>query len=384
MAYLRSWFILGFGELSMEKIRVLHIGDELNWRGGENQVQLLINHSSDKVDHFIAYPKSSRGFKRFQGYQQILGFAGRRLNGRNLFQITRFCTEHKIQVLDAQSSGGHSVALAVKLLMPSLKLVVHRRVDNPIKKRWRTKSKYFHKNVNAYVAISNKIKNILLGYGIDSQKVHTIHSGVKLYETTIQEKIACKVKLLSSLGVQKDIFVIGNASAFTPQKDYPTLIRALAILKEKNKSFVGIFAGDGPDMDACKSLVKSLGLSDHIHFLGYRNDIKDVLKSFDILAVPSANEGLGTLIIDGVCAGCKIVASNVGGIPEIIIPKQTGWLVEPHSPKELATVCIERISDTDHPYQVTAMDHVKKFFCAKKMADGNTALYQELLKAPAG
>ncbi len=380
MAYLRQWFEGFFGVSLVDKIRVLHIGDELNWRGGENQVQLLMDHSSDKIDHYIAYPKSSRGFKRFTGYQDILGFFGRRLNGNNLIQITRFCSKHKIQILDAQSSGGHSIALAVKLLMPSLKLVVHRRVDNVIQKRWRTKRKYFHKNVDAYVAISKKIKNILIDYGVDAKKIHAIHSGVELYETSAQEKKSCKEKLLSSLGVPTDTFVIGNASAFTSQKDYPTLIRSLAILKDRNISFVGVFAGDGSDIESCKNLVKELGLSKQIYFLGYRNDIKDVLKSFDVLAVPSANEGLGTLIIDGICAGCKVVASNVGGIPEIIIPGKTGWLIEPHSPEQLADVCEERSSESQHPYAEPAIDHVKRNFSAIHMANGNAALYLELLR----
>ena len=256
----------------MKKVRVLHLGDEMGWRGGENQIQLLIEHTASKVDHFIAYPGKSRGYQKFQGYKQILGYFGRKLNPVSLYQLVSFCKRHKVHIIDAHSSVGHSMGILAKYFLPHIKLVVHRRVAFPISDRARTKKKYFHKFVDQYVAVSHKIAESLTDYGVAADKVQVVHSGVKIFETKASEKKQQKDKLLEQIGVRKDVCLIGNASAFTSEKDYPTLLKALKLLHDKKVVFHGVFAGDGKDLEDCKNLAKRLGLEGHVTFLGYQNN----------------------------------------------------------------------------------------------------------------
>ena len=112
-------------------MRVLHIDSEKAWRGGENQMRLLIEGSRRQVESYLLCPPESEAAKRLKDDATI--WAGG-FNGLELFKtahrIDKLIREHGIQVLDCQSSKAHNMGLLLKWKNPSLKLIVHRRVDN--------------------------------------------------------------------------------------------------------------------------------------------------------------------------------------------------------------------------------------------------------------
>jgi L-malate glycosyltransferase len=161
-------------------MRVLHIGNEMSWRGGENQIRLLVEGlRAHGVESTIAFPKKSRAFEKFKSIAVTVPLASKSAyDPRSVLRLVKYCRENKVDIIDAHSSGGMSLALAVKKRLPHIKLVVHRRVAIPIKNNWFTKRKYLNIHVDRFVCISNAIADVLANYGVPNRKIVTVRSAV--------------------------------------------------------------------------------------------------------------------------------------------------------------------------------------------------------------
>ena len=130
--------------------------------------------------------------------------------------------------------------------------------------------------------------------------------------------------------------VIGSGSRLAPIKGISHLVRAFALLHAEFPKARLEIAGDGPDRSTIAELVTSLGLNDHVTLLGWKFDFTSVLARWDIFALPSLEEGFGIAALEAMAAGLPVVASAVGGLPEIVQDGKTGWLVPPANPEKLA------------------------------------------------
>ena len=154
-------------------LKVLHIDSEKTWRGGENQMRLLMEGGQGRVQCFLACPAESIAAKKLTGTAQIIptSFSPLRMIPEAA-RIAKICREEGIQLIDCQSSKAHGFALLVKSFYPHLKLLVHRRVDFAPSKSFFSRRKYMSKKVDAFVPISDAIARILVDYGIPSEKTH--------------------------------------------------------------------------------------------------------------------------------------------------------------------------------------------------------------------
>ena len=153
-------------------------------------------------------------------------------------------------------------------------------------------------------------------------------------------------------------------------------------MKDKNLNFHCFIAGDGVLEDSLKAMRSSLGLQNEITFLGHINHVSEFLSALDVLAVPSNNEGLGTILLEGAFAGCALVGTRVGGIPEIIIHNETGLIVDAGDAAALASELSRVVCDDVFRSRLAgqAREHVLKNFSLENMVLGNLAVYKKLLK----
>ena len=320
-------------------MHILHIDTEKTWRGGENQVRLLVEGlSAQGIENSIVAPPQSEIAKRMEKTCRVFETPLRgELNVKAAYRIARFCKEHGVTLIDCQSSHAHSIGLMCKkFFLPEVKLVVHRRVDFPPKPGLINRMKYLHKGIDRFVAISGAIKDILMRYGVDKEKVISVPSAVdkKVYEGF--ERTHEKAKWCDRYGLDPKVPLIGQAAAMTDQKGYETLLASLAILRDQGQSFHCLVAGDGPLRGSLEKLRRSLGLEGCLNFIGWINEVPSFLSALDIFAMPSNFEGLGTAALDAIYAGCPVVASSVGGLKESIIHEQTGLLAEVKNAEEFA------------------------------------------------
>ena len=352
----------------MSSLRVLHLGTEKSWRGGENQIRLLVEGAkSQGIESHIAYPKSSKAFQKFEAIAPVCALPSRSgIDPRSIITLKKYCTDHNIQILDAHSSAAVSLALKVKGLIPSLKLVVHRRVAFPIKNNFFSRRKYLNPKVDQYVSISQCIAEVLTDAGIEKDKVAVVPSAIDVstYDRVTAEK--------------SDTLKIGMTSALTDEKGHDTVLRALTKVSEDYKFEI---AGDGSQLYALKALTRVLKLDDKVTYLGRLDDIKSFMKSLDIFLMPSRFEGLGTSVLEAMAAGVFVIGSNTGGIPEMVKDGETGLLAEVDDVVDWAEMISKAIKDPElrEKCKTVARSHIKKHFSLEAMVSGNVNVYKKLV-----
>lgn len=203
----------------------------------------------------------------------------------------------------------------------------NRRFKNPI---FKSLERYVYSKYQKVVCISDEIKSIYenyLGIALKDRFV-LINNGVNL---SVIKEASALVKEQLSLGISEDKFLLAQVSAFRPQKDQATLIKAMFLLSEEIQL---VLIGDGETRTECEKLVINLGLEERVFFLGQRMDIPQILKTADIVVLSSFYEGMSLSSIEGLASGRPFVASDVPGLSEIV--KGAGVLFEQGNEEDLA------------------------------------------------
>jgi len=185
------------------------------------------------------------------------------------------------------------------------------------------------------------------------------------------------------LGIDEEALLLGTAARLTHQKGLDTLIRAVRRLVERDDRFRFrcLIAGVGEDRDSLASLCRELDLGERVRLLGRVADIPAFLQALDIFILPSRWEGLGVVLLEAMANGCPIVASRVGGIPEVVEDGRTGRLVPPDDPVALATTVLELARDRTQRRRLAdaGRSAFERRFTASRMAEETAAVYEGVM-----
>jgi glycosyltransferase involved in cell wall biosynthesis len=368
--------------------KVLHIDSESTWRGGENQIRLLLQSvQNENWQWHLVAPPGSEALARMSQLAQT--FAVPMRGARILaaaFAVARYVRQHGIQLIDCQSGRAHNLGLFVKKLCPEVKLVVHRRVDYPPAPGYWHRRKYVHPSIDRFICISSAIQKILADFGVPPARLTTVRSAVDPGSFANIDRRESRLLLANEWQISPEQTIIGNLAYLTEQKDHATLIRALGILHKRGLPFFAYIAGDGALRPAAEALAAELGLGpDRLRFLGVRKDVAQLLGATYIFALSSQDEGLGTSLLDAVHSGCTLVATAVGGIPEIVLHERTG-LLAPAKDHEAFASNLERLLRDPALLEKLcqgAKVHVAREFSLESMVNGNLRVYEELIRGPA-
>lgn len=168
---------------------------------------------------------------------------------------------------------------------------------------------------------------------ISSSKVLTILNGV---DTERFSPCNDKARSKNCLDIDGNVFVIGIVARLARVKDHATLLEACRILVESGHEFRLLVVGDGPLRVQLEERTQFLGISKQVIFTGTREDITDLMRAMDIFCLSSLSEGISLTLLEAMACGLPIVATAVGGNPEVVIGGKTGFLVEPSSPSLLS------------------------------------------------
>ena len=167
--------------------------------------------------------------------------------------------------------------------------------------------------------------------------------GIQLEEARSQ--MGKRASIRSELGVAPDEFVVGTIANFRAQKDYPNLLNAARLLKERGVQIRIVAVGQGPLEQEMRALHSSMALGDRVLLLGQRDDAVAVLGACDAFVMASKNEGLPVAIMEALALGLPICATSVGGIPEAVTDGVEGQLVPPSDPESLASALTRLATD---------------------------------------
>ncbi|MFA5009761.1 MAG: glycosyltransferase [Patescibacteria group bacterium] len=194
------------------------------------------------------------------------------------------------------------------------------------------------------IAVSNAVKKFMLDAGLTKpNKIVMIYNGISPNAARVAE--ADIEKFRDQFGLKKTDIVIGTVGSFNHAKDTATLIHAFSRIAAKWSQSKLILIGSGPLKRDLTNLAQRLKLEDKIIFAGNVEDIFPAMKTFNVFVLPSLSEAFGITLLEAMQAGAPIIATRVGGIPEIITNKLNGILVEPKQPKKLAAAILNLIND---------------------------------------
>lgn len=168
-----------------------------------------------------------------------------------------------------------------------------------------------------------------------------------------------------------------------PEKNLPCLLRAMAALPADARPCM-VLAGDGPLRDELQALAGDLDLAADVRFLGQRTDAGRLMQAADFLVLPSCQEGMSNAILEAMSVGCPVLASRVGGNPELLDPGQTGLLF-PDDDHEALAVCLRMIASDPmlrRRLSVGARRTVRHRHSVSAMVDATTAVYEHVLRDP--
>jgi glycosyltransferase involved in cell wall biosynthesis len=212
----------------------------------------------------------------------------------------------------------------------------------------------------------------------DEDRIRLIYNGLDtagLPVVTGEEKKARKVRL----GLDPDRRVIGTVANLTAVKNHALLLEAAAAALGQRKDLHFLLVGGGPLEQTLKARAESLGITDHISFVGFQQDVFLYLSAMDLFVISSRREGLPMSVLEAMAAGLPVVATRVGGIPEAALEGETGLLCPAADASALSRAILDAVSDPGRlaVWGDNARSRVAEAFSLEKMCRRTAGLYRE-------
>jgi len=205
-----------------------------------------------------------------------------------------------------------------------------------------------------------------------------IHSGVDLHRFRNGKKQRSRKR--EELGIPRNSLVVGFVGWLLPIKGVRFLLEAMAgVVKQHPKSLL-VLVGKGEKERELRQQAENLGLTDKIRFLGWRQDVEEIMPGLDLFVLPSLNEGMGRVLVEAMAMGLPIVASRVGGIPDLVKDQQNGLLVPPADATALAQAISDLLEDKNRRKRMgEAGKRMCRSYSTRAMMEQIDKLYTVLL-----
>jgi glycosyltransferase involved in cell wall biosynthesis len=225
------------------------------------------------------------------------------------------------------------------------------------------------------IAVGKKVKeNLYDFYKLNSEKIEVIYNGIEKDTNEIVE--VPEIKKYKEQGY----FIVGNVGRLSEQKGMEFYIKAIPNILKNNDKVMFFIVGDGEDKNKLEKLVNDLNIKDNIIFLGYRNDVTNVIKQLDVVVLSSLWEGLPLTPIEAFSVGKTVIGTNVDGTPEIIRNEYNGILIESKEPIQIAEAILKLFNskDTIKKYEQNAFKTFDNKFNLKKFNENYEQFYLKI------
>ena len=309
----------------------------------------------------------------------IVGITGK-LDLRWLRTFTRLLRQHDVTLIHAHEFGANTYgALAARMLGIPLVATVHGRhyyADCASRRlAYRLVS-----HIATMVAVSEDVKRFLVRTtGAAERRIQVVHNGIGRPAPLPADEVG---RRRLALGIGPGERIVGVVGSLYGVKGHRYLLEAAPRILEVWPSTTFFIVGTGAGEAELKAQAKRLGLDGRVRFLGFREDVEALLSLFDVFALPSLSEGLSIALLEAMAAGKPVVATNVGGNPELIIDGETGLLVPPRDARALAAGIGSLLGDAAEARRLSenGLDRVKRYFGVETMIESYQAVYERALE----
>jgi glycosyltransferase involved in cell wall biosynthesis len=363
-------------------MRVLHINTERTWRGGEQQTLYLAGGLKDR-GHQTTIACQPRSPLAVRARQQDVDMVELAMRGEGdvaaVYRLARIIRGRTFDVVHMHTSHAHTLGCLASWLARQGARIVTRRVAFPTKKHLASKMKYRH-GVHKYIAVSAAIRQVMTGDGIQPERIAVVHSGIDVSRFDQQQDPS---SIRTEFNLQPGRPILGNIGRLETVKGQAVLIDAMPTVLKAFPEALLLLVGGGEPKVALERKCRELGIESSVVFAGFRDDIPKLLQLFDVFVMPSLAEGLGTSVLDAMAAGVPVIASHVGGIPEIVENEKNGLLVPPRNPPALAAAIIRLLRNRSERASLAAAGRstVEKKFTVNTMVEGNISVYEKVLES---
>jgi glycosyltransferase involved in cell wall biosynthesis len=369
-------------------IRVLHVNDKLSMDGRNassvahllrDWIPCLARHGVDSaVSTLRATDPGADHLERAGIRVHRLGHGSYSL--RNLGELSRLLRQEKAQIAHLHGFASHDLGRIASRWI-GIPNVVHEHATLRVPVHQRVADRLLSSRTDAGIAVSASVRRFMVERrAIPARRVVVIGNSVDLDRFPFRDRES-RQRMRQSLGVGDQTRVVGTVTRLRAEKGTEHLIRAAPAMLARYRDLTLVIAGDGPLQEELKRLSRALGVDGAIRFLGFREDLPQLLAALDVLVLPSLTEGFPLSLVEALAAGVPVVATRVGGVPEVARDGEDALLVPPGDPAALAARTLEILG---HPELADRLAHEGRKTAMRYGTDAATAqvlsLYRRLLE----
>ena len=334
----------------LRPLSIIHVDSEETWRGGQEALLTLARGLRARgYRQAILCPPSSVLAQRAQAD----GFPIAKLGLRTA------------DIVHAHSGRAQNTAFR-ETIGSRVCRIVTRHVSFRPKNAWLHRLKYKW-TCNGIVAVSEAVRRGLIASGIPADKIEVIYTGMAPREPVRPNR--------PKFGLAEGDFAIGHMGAFTEEKGQDVAVAAAALIRQALPHARMILAGDGPRLKELRR-----GAPDNVAFPGFLSDRGTFFASIDVFIMPSRSEAWGLAALEAMAYGVPVIASDVGGLPEIVEPENGGWLIPPGDASALARAITAAASDPGNlKIQAQRARERARLFSVECMVEQTEAFYARFI-----
>ena len=307
-------------------------------------------------------------------------------------RLARLIRRERPQILHTHTAKAGTVGRLAARLAGSARppIVVHtfhghvlRGYFGPVRSRlFRWLERWLARDTTVLIAVSPQVRDDLVGLGVaPREKFAVIRLGIELEERVAD--MDGRANTRRYLGIAPDRFTVGWIGRMTAIKNTEDVLSAFKTLRARGVEATLCMVGDGPDRPALERRAHELGIMRDTLFLGYQQDVAPLYAAFDALVLPSSNEGTPVSVIEALAARTPVVATRVGGVPDVVREGDDGFLVDPGDMDALAERLERLASDPELRERMgdAARGRVLSRYTVDRLVDDVDRLYRNLLAA---
>ena len=357
----------------MKPLRIAHISTPRSFRGGENQVLILLRGLATRgMENVLFTPGTGllAAKARGEGFPVSPVPLRFELDVLSVLRVARELRRLRPDVV--QFHDAHAVMLGgLACALAGIKARVGtRRVDYPLRSPWK-----WRRFCGRVIAISAVVRDVLVADRIPASRVRIVPSAVNT--ARFEKRDALRAR--RTLGLEQGRPLIVCPAALTAQKDHANLLEAIPRFHREFPQALVLLVGEGELEKALRKQASELGLGeDRLRFLGWRDDVPDLLAASDLFVMPSRFEGLCSAALEAMWCGVPVVTTDAGGLPEAV--GDCGRLVPAGNPQALAEAMMAALRNPEESRRLAqaAAARARTKFGPDSMVEGTLAVYREL------
>jgi glycosyltransferase involved in cell wall biosynthesis len=295
-------------------------------------------------------------------------------------RVARLAAEHQAAVIHAHHYSPFVYGRIASLLNRRISLLFteHGRLsDAPPVMKQKVVNTLLTRFSGPIFAVSAALRTHMVAQGFPGARVGVIHNGIDTGHAPTETE-RCAARRL--LGAGEDEFVVGTAARLDTVKDLPMLVAAIARARSQVAALKLVIIGDGDERRAIEAAVRDRHVEDAVRIMGYRSDVRSLLPGLDLYVNSSISEGISLTILEAMAAALPVVATRVGGTPEVVLHQATGLLVEPRLPEGMADAIVDlaHAPERRHAFAAAGRARVEACFTLDRMVADYAREYERL------